>query len=105
MANYTIINGTDAELTNVNGGGTDVAARATLTGVTLTDAELAAVCVQNGVGVMQDAATAAEKGSVVSALLDNIVVEIDLSTPAKRELFKLKRGVEEYELALAAMAL
>ena len=103
MADYTIINGTDAELTNVNAGGTDVPARTVQTTITLTDAELAAVCVQNGVGVMQTAPTAAEKGSVFSALIDNLIADVDLSTPAARLLFKLKLGLDEFEQIAAAI--
>jgi hypothetical protein len=41
MANYTIVNGSDEQLVNVNGGGTDVDAYSYKDGVTLTDAELA----------------------------------------------------------------
>lgn len=41
MADYTIINGSDEQLVNVNGGGTDVDALSFKNGVTLTNAELA----------------------------------------------------------------
>ena len=92
MVNYTIFNGTDAEFTNVNGGGTDVPARSSLTGVTLTDAELAAVCVLKGSAVMQDAPTAAEKGAVLACILDNISTELDLSSAKKVNEFRIRRS-------------
>jgi hypothetical protein len=41
MAAYTIINGTDADLSNVNAGGTDVGAYSYRDGVVLTSGELA----------------------------------------------------------------
>lgn len=57
MADYLIINGTDSELTNVNVGGVDVPARSVGDTITLTDAELAAVCALTGVAVMKTAST------------------------------------------------
>jgi hypothetical protein len=41
MADYTIINGSDEQLVNVNAGGTDVDAYSYKDGVTLTNTELA----------------------------------------------------------------
>lgn len=41
MADYTIINGSDQQLANVNAGGTDVDAYSYKDGVTLTNTELA----------------------------------------------------------------
>jgi hypothetical protein len=41
MADYTIVNGSDEQLANVNAGGTDVDAYSYKNGVTLSDAELA----------------------------------------------------------------
>ena len=43
MATYTVVNGSDAQLVNINAGGTDVDAYSYKDGITLTDAELAAV--------------------------------------------------------------
>ena len=57
MADYTIINGTHGELTNVNAGGVDVPADSIRDSITLTTTELAAVCVTAGVAVMKDAST------------------------------------------------
>lgn len=61
MAAYTILNGTDTALAS---GGVTTAAYTIETGVTLLDADLAIVAALNGVAVMQDAATAAEKLAV-----------------------------------------
>lgn len=41
MANYTVINGSESDYTNVNGGGTDVGAMSYRDAVTLTNTELA----------------------------------------------------------------
>ena len=60
MVAYTIFNGTDATLANVNVGGIDVPKRQART-ATLTDAELAAVCVLDGVAVMQTGASHKER--------------------------------------------
>lgn len=55
MATYTIINGTEAQLVNVNVGGTDVDALTYKDAVTLTDVELATLLVTAGVGVAKSA--------------------------------------------------
>lgn len=54
MVNYSIANGTEAQLVDVNGGGTDVDALSTKDGVTLTNTELATLLTTNGVAVMKD---------------------------------------------------
>lgn len=41
MANYTVINGSESDYSNINGGGTDVGALTFRDGVTLTNTELA----------------------------------------------------------------
>lgn len=43
MATYTIVNGSDEQLVDVNGGGTDVDPYSYKDGVTLTNTELAAL--------------------------------------------------------------
>lgn len=105
MTDYQVINGTDAELTNINAGGFDVAARTVSANVTLTQAELETVASMNGVAVMQASPTAAEKGSVASALADALSTGYDLSTVLAREQFKRKKGIQEYEDLLDALAL
>lgn len=73
MADYTIINGSDQQLANVNAGGVDVDAYSYKDGVTLTDGELAALL--NGTSFGQrniavfanltgDAAAVAKKRSI-----------------------------------------
>jgi hypothetical protein len=57
MADFTIINGSGAELTNVNAGGDDVPKYSIATGVTLTGAELLVVAALADVAVMKDAVT------------------------------------------------
>lgn len=41
MANYTVINGSESDYSNINGGGTDVGALSYRNGVALTNTELA----------------------------------------------------------------
>jgi len=41
MATYTVINGTESDILNINGGGTDVGAMTYRDGITLTATELA----------------------------------------------------------------
>lgn len=54
MANYTVVNGTEAQLVNINAGGTDVDALTYKDGITLTNTELAAVASTQGVYVTSD---------------------------------------------------
>lgn len=51
MADYTVVNGTEAQLANVNAGGTDVDALTYKDAITLTNTELAALCSTPGVYV------------------------------------------------------
>lgn len=60
MANYTIINGTESQLVNVNAGGTDVDALTYKDGITLTNTELAAVASTPGVAVTSDLTAVAD---------------------------------------------
>lgn len=41
MATYTVVNGSDSQLTNINAGGVDVEAYSYKDGITLTNTELA----------------------------------------------------------------
>ena len=70
MADYTIINASGAELTDVNAGGDDVADGTIVTGITLDGTELAALLLEDGVAVMQDAASSAEQAAVGALLVD-----------------------------------
>jgi hypothetical protein len=68
MADYMIVNGTDSELTNVNAGGVNVPKRSVGNTITLTDAELAAVCALPGVAVLKDTATRAHMRACAKVL-------------------------------------
>lgn len=61
MVDYTIINGTESQLANVNAGGTDVEALSTKDGVTLTNTELAALLTADFVAVMKTQGASATK--------------------------------------------
>lgn len=102
---YVVINGSDAEITNINAGGTDVAARTVSADITLTDAELAAAlaAADNSVAVMQASATAAEKLDVAQTILDAQIASYDASTAATRDQFLWKAGVQEYVDILAKL--
>lgn len=54
MATYTVVNGTEAQLVNINAGGTDVDALTYKDGITLTNTELATVASTQGVYVTSD---------------------------------------------------
>jgi hypothetical protein len=69
FVDYTIFNASAAEFTNVNVGGIDIPAQSSGS-ATLTDAELAAVCVLNNAAVMQISPTDAEKASVLRLLIN-----------------------------------
>lgn len=43
MVDYTVVNGSDSQLVNINGGGTDVDAYSYKNGITLTSGELLAL--------------------------------------------------------------
>jgi hypothetical protein len=68
MVDYTVINGTGAELTNINAGGDDVPKYSIATGTTLTNAELAALAVLTDVAVMKDAVTYQQRRNVARIL-------------------------------------
>lgn len=54
MATYTVVNGTEAQLVNINAGGTDVDALTYKNGITLTNTELAVVASTAGAYVTSD---------------------------------------------------
>jgi hypothetical protein len=64
MTDYTIINGTNAELTNVNAANQDIAAKSLSHGVALDGTELATVIALGGVAVMKTAPTYEQKRGV-----------------------------------------
>lgn len=100
MVDYVIINGSDAELTNVNAGGTDVAARTISADVTLTDTELGDLidaAGENSVALMNAAASNAEKLDIAQTILDAQVASVNLSSAALRDQFKWKSGLAELE--------
>jgi len=79
MADYTIINSTASALAS---GGVTTAAYTVETGITLTDGNLAIVAALNGVAVMQDAASAAEKLAVGNLLVGYVEGEAPVDTSA-----------------------
>lgn len=54
MTDYTIINGTGTDLSNVNAGGTDVGAYSYRDAVTMTSAEIVTLLATQGVAVVKD---------------------------------------------------
>jgi hypothetical protein len=69
MTAYDIYNGTGSELTDVNGGGTDVPAGDRVDSVTLTTTELAAVLTNAGVAVLKNAGTATQLKGLIKPLV------------------------------------
>jgi hypothetical protein len=66
--NYTIVNGSDEQLVNVNAGGTDVDAYSYKDGVTLTNTELAALLANNAFGAFNNVAVFADLTGDATAL-------------------------------------
>tara|TARA_R110000868_G_scaffold120108_1_gene318912 strand:- start:320 stop:553 length:234 start_codon:yes stop_codon:yes gene_type:complete len=60
LATYTVVNATLSQLANINAGGTDVDAQTYKDGITLTNAELAAVCSTQGVYATSDLTAVAD---------------------------------------------
>ena len=94
-----IINATDAAISNFGGGTENVPARGYVIGSTLTtDAQGAAGVQANaGTAVLKNASSANNKAQVAGALIDSILADVNLGTPQARELFRIKKGLEEYE--------
>jgi len=68
FVDFTVINGSAAEFTNINAGGVDVPAGSSVT-ATLTNAECFAVAQLDGAAVLQAAPSAAEKDSILEVLV------------------------------------
>ncbi len=68
MTNYTVINGTEADLSNVNAGGVDVGAMSYRDAVALDATELAALCGTLGVAVTKDGTGVAYKEQIKRAI-------------------------------------
>ena len=95
MVDYCIINGTDAELTNVNVGGTDVPARTITAAVTLTDTELGDLidaAGENSVALMNVSPTDAEKMDIAQTIIDAREAKKISRSEADRLLSELKEA-------------
>jgi hypothetical protein len=62
MVAYTVVNGSDQQLANINGGGVDVEAYSYKDGITLTDGELATLLNGTSFGQKNVAAFADQTG-------------------------------------------
>ncbi len=92
-----IVNGTDADIANYGGGTETVAKRSIKASSALTtDAQGAAGVQANAsTAVLKNASSSANKAAIAGVLLDDIISSLDLSTPAKRKAFRLKKGLAE----------
>lgn len=98
--NHDLINSTDADVTGWGGSAVNVTKRSISVNAAVTDAQAIAGCVTASAAVMKANSTAAQKAAVAGQLLDDIIAEIDLSTPALRKQAKLKLGLEEAQKIL-----
>jgi hypothetical protein len=92
-----IVNATDADIA-AYGGGTETVTKRTVfaSSALTTDAQGAAGVQANAAtAVMKNASSNANRAQVAGVLLDTIITSVDLSTPIKREAFRLKRGLQE----------
>jgi hypothetical protein len=92
-----LINGTDADIAAFGGGSDTVTKRSIMVSAPgTTDAQAAAgVQANTGTAAMKSASTNAQRALAAGVLLDSIITSVDLSTPVKREAFRLKRGLQE----------
>ncbi len=92
-----VVNGTDADIAAFGGGTETITKRTVFAGSALTtDAQGAAGVQANaGTAVMKNGSSNANRAAVAGVLLDTIITSVDLSTPVKREAFRLKRGLQE----------
>jgi hypothetical protein len=68
VAAYTVVNGTEADLSNVNAGGVDVGSMTYRDGITLTNTELATLCSTKGVAVIADQSGLADAVQIKRAI-------------------------------------
>lgn len=85
MASYTVVNGSDSQLVNINAGGTDVDAYCYKDGIVLTDAELAAL--------LADASAQAISGE------RNVAVFADQTGDAQKEQRKRSAAIAAFYLS------
>ena len=78
FVDFTVFNSTGAEFTNINAGGVDVTAGASVT-ATLTGTELLVVCALDGAAVIQNGATAAEKAAIATLIAQGTALEDDIA--------------------------
>jgi hypothetical protein len=101
MANKIIVNATGAAL--ATGGETNAAWSVAESTGDPTVTEQGAISDLDGFAVIQTSATAAELGAIAWCIIDSLTTGVDLSTQAKREQFKLKGSVEEWEAVLGTL--
>jgi len=96
-ATHDLVTPGDVDVTGWGGSAINTTKRTYAVAQTLTDAQAIAGGVTNAGAVLPASATAAQKAQVAGVILDSLVADIDLSTPIKREAFRLKRGVDELQ--------
>lgn len=91
-----LYNGSDTDITGWGGSAVNVPKRSGVAQGACTDAQ-AITGVDAGVdrAILDAGVTNPGKALIAGALLDDIVASVDLSTPAKREAARLKRGLQE----------
>lgn len=91
-----IVNGLDADITNYGAGAADPVKRTITNSGADTDAQVMAGLNANaGTALLKPSETAANKALIAGVILDSIISDVDLSTPQKREAFRLKVGLDE----------
>jgi hypothetical protein len=101
VANKLIVNATGAAL--ATGGETNAAWSVAESTGDPTVTEQGAISDLDGFAVIQTTATAAELGAIAWCIIDSLSSNIDLSTQAKREQFKLKASREDFKSVLATL--
>lgn len=89
-------------MTGWGGSAVNVPARSSAAQGAATDAQ-AITGVDAGAdrAILAAGVTNAGKAAIAGLLLDDIIADVDLSTPAKRKTFRLKKGLSELHQILA----
>lgn len=97
-----LVNASDTDITGWGGSAVNVTKRSTAAQGAATDAQ-AITGVDAGVdrAILDANVTNAGKAAIAGLLLDDIIADVDLSTPAKRKTFRLKKGLSELHQILA----
>lgn len=93
-----LYNADDTTVTGWGGSAVNVNARSSAAQGAATDAQaITGVDAGTKRAILDPGVDNAGKAAIAGVLLDEIIADVDLSTPAKRKTFRLKKGLSELE--------